>query len=83
MDYNPFHEIHRADTIRGYRDSILLASPHYLLPGDTLSAELGVGSCESHIGNGHLWVYVIGPETVLKNDWKDIAEGQKWEKSIL
>lgn len=80
LDYDPFHEIHRADTSRSYRDSVLVDSPDYLLPGDTVSANLGFGSWESHIGSGHLWVYVIEPETVLKNDWKNILEGKKWKE---
>jgi hypothetical protein len=79
-DYNPFHEIQQADTTRGYQIGLMKDNPDYILPGDTISAQLGTGKWENHIGNGKLWVYVFKPETVLSNDWDEIRMGQKWDK---
>lgn len=79
-DYNPFHEIQQADSTRGYQMGLMKANPDYILPGNTISAQLGVGKWENHIGNGKLWIYVFKPETVLSNDWDGIRMGQKWDK---
>lgn len=79
-DYDPFHEIHQADTTRGYQSGLMKDNPNYILPGDTISAQLGTGRWENHIGNGKLWVYVFEPETVLNNDWDGMRLGQKWDK---
>lgn len=79
-DYNPFHEIQQADTTRGYQRGLLRDSPEYIMPGNSISAQLGPGSWEGHIGNGKLWVYVFKPETVLNYDWDSIRMGQRWTK---
>ena len=79
-DYNPFHEIQRADTTRGYQLGLLKDSPEYIVPGGSMQAHLGPGKWEGHIGNGKLWIYVFKPETVLKYDWDSIRMGQKWSK---
>jgi hypothetical protein len=79
-NYNPFHEIQQADSTRCYQARVMKDNPNYVLPGDTISAHLGVGKWENHIGNGKLWVYVFKPETVLNNNWDGIRLGQKWNK---
>lgn len=80
FSFNPFYVIQQADTTRGYQAGLMKDDPNYILPGDAISAHLGVGKWENHIGNGKLWVNVSKPETILNNDWDGIRMGQKWDK---
>lgn len=79
-DYNPFQEIQQADTTRDYQAGLLKDNPKYIAPNDTISAHLGMGKWEAHIGKGKLWVYIFNPKLVLDNDWDSIRMGQKWDK---
>lgn len=79
-DYNPFHEFQEADTTRGYRAGLLEDNPNYIGPSHTISANLGMGQWEDHIGKGKLRVYLFNPKTVLNNDWDGIRIGKKWDK---
>ena len=79
-DSNPFREIQEADIIQGYQAGLMEDNPNYIGPGNTISANLGTGSWEGHIGNGKLHVYRFSPNTVLNNDWDSIRIGKKWDK---
>ena len=78
-DYNPFQEIQQADTTRGYQAGLLKDNPKYIAPNDTISAHLGMGKWEAHIGQGKLFVYVFNPQTVLNTSWEAIRLGKKWD----
>jgi len=76
---NPFLEFQQADTTRGYQAGLLKDNPAYIGPGKTISAHLGMGSWEDHIGQGKLSVYIFNPQTVLHTSWESIRRGKKWD----